>query len=373
VIDGQAVSEFDRNVVCIGGLPFDVVGMPAAVDRIYSVVAARKSFFLSTPNLNFLMTAMQDASFRDSVIHSELSVVDGMPLVWMARLLGFPITERVAGASLFNTLWHGGASAKDKPTISVYFFGGPPGVAELAGRMIDSSTGNMRCAGYFCPGFGSIEEMSSPAIIDAINASGADFLVVSLGAKKGQAWIELNRDRITVPVLSHLGAVVNFVAGTVNRAPVFWQNNGLEWLWRIKEERSLLTRYLGDGLGMLRFLFQRVIPYAIWLRTAYRLKACDGTVRLVQEGDVVRFELSGDLGCTGMAQWREQLKSMNPCSRVVLDFKQVGSLPPEFFSLLLLLKKKLDAVGVGLSFVGISSSIHRHFYWNGLDFLVKDN
>jgi len=373
VIDGQAVSEFDRNTVCIGGLPFDVVDMPAAVERIYSAVAARRSFFLSTPNLNFLMTAMKDASFRDSVIHSELSVVDGMPLVWMARLLGFPISERVAGASLFNALWHGGMPTKDKPIISVYFFGGPPGVAELAGRMIDTSAGRMRCAGYFCPGFGSIEEMSSTAIIEAINASGADFLVVSLGAKKGQAWIEHNRGWITVPVLSHLGAVVNFVAGTVNRAPVFWQKNGLEWLWRIKEERSLLKRYVGDGLGMLRFLFQRVIPYAIWLRTAYRHKARNGEVRLIQEADALRFELAGDIGSTGMAQWREQLKSMNPGSRVILDFKQVDSLPPEFFSLLLLLRKKLDAAGADLSLVGISSPIRRHFYWNGLDFLMEDN
>ncbi|MCD8512378.1 MAG: WecB/TagA/CpsF family glycosyltransferase, partial [Nitrincola sp.] len=102
------------------------------------------------------------------------------------------------------------------------------------------------------PGRGDVASMSTPEIIEKINLSQADFLVVSLGAKKGQAWILHNLDKIQVPVVSHLGAVVNFVAGTVKRAPKVWQKLGLEWLWRIVEEPYLWKRYASDGFAALK-------------------------------------------------------------------------------------------------------------------------
>jgi N-acetylglucosaminyldiphosphoundecaprenol N-acetyl-beta-D-mannosaminyltransferase len=89
--------------------------------------------------------------------------------------------------------------------------------------------------------------------------------VVSVGAQKGQAWIERNRARISVPVISYLGAVMNFVAGTVNRAPVWMQKIGLEWLWRIKEDPKLWRRYFWDGLSLLTLLVRRVLPYTWYM------------------------------------------------------------------------------------------------------------
>lgn len=365
------MDDFDRSIVCVLGLPFDVVGMEEAACRILDALSNRSPLFLSTPNLNFLISSLNDLKFKSSVIHSDMSVVDGMPLVWISRLLGFPIVERVAGSSLFEFLQRKEGVNK-KNSISVYFFGGPPGVAALAAEKINQLAGNMRCVGYCCPGFGSVEEMSTAATIDEINASGADFLVVALGAKKGQAWIEHNRARLDVPVLSHLGAVVNFVAGTVNRAPLFWQKNGLEWLWRIKEEPALIKRYWQDGLGMLRLLVGRIVPYAIWLRTGFRSGEHTGVLEPVPEAGQTRFLLKGKIGREAVEQWRNQLRMIGSGEGVILDFSQAHSLPPEFFGLLLLLKKKLDAAGTQLSLTGISPSIRRHFYWNGLEYLVGE-
>lgn len=249
--------DFSREVHCLLGLPFDAVDMSGAVQRIRAAASNRFPCFLSTPNLNFLIAAQSDVGFRSSVVNSDLSIADGMPLIWIAHLLGIPIRERVAGSALFDIL----RNDSGKP-LSVYFFGGPEGAAETACRRLNMEGRGLTCAGFESPGFGSIDEMSAEATIQRINASNADFLVVSLGAKKGQAWIERNRHRITVPVISHLGAVVNFVAGTVKRAPVWMQNLGLEWLWRIKEDPALWRRYFWDGLALLRLLAGRVLPYA---------------------------------------------------------------------------------------------------------------
>ena len=251
------VDKFRREVYCILGLPFDAVDMAGAVQRVRDAAAQRTAYFISTPNLNFLIGCRTDSQFRDSVINSDLSIADGMPLVWIARLLGIPIRERVAGSGLFEQLREGTSTQ-----LLVYFFGGMEGVAEAACRRLNAEPSGLGCAGFESPGFGSVEQMSRDESIAKINASGADLLVVSLGAKKGQAWIEHNRARISVPVISHLGAVLSFTAGTVNRAPAWMQNIGLEWLWRIKEEPGLWRRYFSDGLVFLRLLITRVVPYA---------------------------------------------------------------------------------------------------------------
>ena len=254
--------DFDRHVVSILGLPFDAIGVAQAVQRIRDDAFAGRRCVVSTPNLNFAIAARTDAAFRDTVLRSDLSLVDGMPLVWIARLLGLPIRERVSGADVFEAL-----QAHAGPPLGVYLFGGLPGVAERACERINQRGGGMRCVGFETPGFGSIESMSEAAMIGRINDSGAHFVVLSLGAKKGQAWIEHNAPRLTAPVLSHLGAVLNFAAGSLQRAPAWMQSCGLEWLWRIKEEPGLWRRYGSDGLRAAQLLPTRVLPDALASRS----------------------------------------------------------------------------------------------------------
>jgi N-acetylglucosaminyldiphosphoundecaprenol N-acetyl-beta-D-mannosaminyltransferase len=250
--------DFTRDVCCLLGVPIDTDDLASAERRIRAAAASRSPCFFSTPNVNWLVACQSDAEFRDSVANSHLSVADGMPLVWLARLAGIPIRERVAGAALFEAL-------RQRPgaPLSVYFFGGPDGVAEQAARKLTLEGGGLTCVGYESPGFCSIEEMSTGQILARINASKADFLVVSLGARKGQAWIEHNRSRLNVPVISHLGAVLHFVAGTVHRAPAWMQRIGLEWVWRIMGEPHLWRRYVEDGAALFPLVLTRLLPY-VW-------------------------------------------------------------------------------------------------------------
>lgn len=241
----------------------DALSMSQAVLRVRDAAFLGQSCFISTPNLNFVVAARTDSEFRDSVLHSDLSLADGMPLVWVARLLGIPITERVSGAGLFEALMkHPGEP------VAVYFFGGPDGAAEAACRRVNAQEGGLRCVGFDSPGFVTVEAMSTAEHIDRINRSGARFVIVSLGAKKGQRWIELNRHRLEAPVICHLGAVVNFAAGTVSRAPSLVQRLGAEWLWRIAQEPMLWRRYWADGTAFLNMVFREVFP--LWLHTRGR-------------------------------------------------------------------------------------------------------
>ena len=256
----QAVSSvhFDRDVYCVMGVPVDAITMQAAVERVRHAAFSGTRCFVSTPNLNFVMAAKGDPEFRNSVLHSNLSLADGMPLVWVARILGLPIRERVSGAGLFESLLeHSG------PPVTVYFFGGPDGAAEAAAERVNKASGGLHCVGFESPGFGSLDELSDNERIERINRSGAQFVIVSLGAKKGQAWIERNRARLHAPVISHLGAVLNFAAGQIRRAPEWVQVLGAEWLWRIREEPGLWRRYWDDGRGLIVELIRRVIPMLV--------------------------------------------------------------------------------------------------------------
>jgi N-acetylglucosaminyldiphosphoundecaprenol N-acetyl-beta-D-mannosaminyltransferase len=253
-------------------------------------IAARskKPLVFATPNANFLALAEQSAAFRENILRTGLSLADGMPIVWIGRLLGIPINERVSGSSLIERYLAGGS-----PELRVFFFGGEDGAAEAASARVAAQGGPLKSVGWHNPGFGSIEAMSSAEIIARINASGADVLVVSLGAEKGHAWIERNRNALNVPVISHLGATVNFLAGTVQRAPRGVQRIGLEWLWRIWQEPRLAKRYAGDAAHLLREVFTAVLPLAArGVFRALRRHKPELTVELLSEALIVRGELT---------------------------------------------------------------------------------
>jgi N-acetylglucosaminyldiphosphoundecaprenol N-acetyl-beta-D-mannosaminyltransferase len=310
---------------------------------------------MSTPNVNFVVNSRTDDAFRRSVLHSDLSVADGMPLVWLARLIGIPLRERVAGASLFEALRGGGG----RP-LKVYLFGGPDGVAEAAARRLALEAKGLVCVGYESPGFGAVEEMSGEETIGRINASNADLLVVSLGARKGQAWIERNRSRLNVPVVSHLGAVVDFAAGTLRRAPPWMQRAGLEWLWRIKEQPSLWRRYLGDGLALAILLLTRVLPYVLYVRSRRADAPAEASLEAGDRKHVYVIVLRGAWTRANIAALRRAFSQAAQCGKDIrLDMTAVSDVDSAFVGLVMLLLAHQQQHGRRLAIVAVPRAVRR--------------
>ena len=346
--------DFCRPLACVLGLPFDAIDLEQAVQRIRAAAFAGRRCFVSTPNLNFAMTARVDAAFRGAVLRSDLNLADGMPLVWTARLLGLPLTQRVAGADVFEAL-----RAHAGPPITIFLFGGPQGVAERACGAINQGGSGMRCVGFDDAGFGTVESMSGDDRIDRINRSGAQFVIASLSAGKGQAWLERNAGRLTAPVLSHLGAVLNFAAGSVQRAPRWMIASGLEWLWRVKEEPSLWRRYWHDGAGALGLLMTSVMPEAI---AAWQARGRDTPAAAPARLEVSHSPRSHVIRLSG--DWRsdggvEALRSaLTKCAAgrgapLQVDLAGVTGLGNASIALLLVARGWFDAHG-GLGVVGAS-------------------
>jgi len=361
---------FDREVYCLLGLPFDVVDMDGAVRRVRDAATRRTPFFVSTPNLNFVVGSRTDRALRDSVICSDFSVADGMPLIWVARLLRVPIHTRVAGSSMFEQL-RNGISRR----LRIYFFGGMEGVAATASARLNAELSGLVCAGFEFPGFGSVEEMSSDESIARINTSGADCLFVSLGAKKGQAWIERNRARISVPVISHLGAVLNLTAGTVNRAPLWMQTAGLEWLWRIKEEPALWRRYFFDGLVLLQMLITRVLPLA-WHLREYEPSSQEILSSTIEQHDEIQetvIRLRGPWVRKNLEPLRDCFSSAVRTGRHLrIELADVPYVDSSFLGLVLLLYGTQKASSLSLSIGLVGARVRRIIQYSCCDFLLQD-
>ena len=355
--------DFDRNVCCVMGLPVDVATIDTAIAAIDAAITSRTRLSFVTPNVNWLVRACNDPVARGEILAADLSLADGAPLAKMARSLGVPISGRVAGSDLFEALRRRPAFSSRK--IKVFFFGGRDGAAEAAARALEEDDSAMSSAGWLNPGFGSVEEMSSPEIIEQINAAAPDFIVVALGAAKGQAWIDHNSDRLEAPVIAHLGAVVDFTAGGISRAPAWVGDAGLEWAWRIKEEPSLWKRYASDACALASLTVKRFLPTFSKLRQI--TSRGEGKISAFLNRDEVRVVLSGDIEASELAPVRQIFREASAVKKnVVLECDDLGRVDMSFLGLVLMLEKELGRTGKFILLSGASKAHKALFTANGM-------
>lgn len=296
---------FARDVWAVMGMPLDNVDLDEAAALVERAVVTRERLSFVTPNVNWLVRALKEPKAMQQIVNADLSLADGAPVVWLARKLGMPLKERVAGSDLFERLRRD--TRADAPPIRVFFFGGRDGAAEAACKVLADEGGRMVPAGWHNPGFGTVADMTTPEVQAKINAAKPDFVLVALGAAKGQDWIEANLDALDAPVIAHLGAVVDFVAGTIKRAPTFVSRIGLEWMWRIVAEPSLWKRYWSDGKALLSLTRGR-------MGVLKRAAKTDGTANLSAEilpedAGGVRIVLRGDAVAGTRGVLRDTLKT----------------------------------------------------------------
>jgi N-acetylglucosaminyldiphosphoundecaprenol N-acetyl-beta-D-mannosaminyltransferase len=363
-----AQDELLREVYCILGMPLDVVDMPKVLRRIQLAAASSIRLFLSTPNLNYLTHSQSDRNFRDTLLLSDLSPADGMSIVWLGRLLGVPIKQRVSGSDIFSALKN--LRHQERP-LKLFLFGGNEGVASAVASSLNDAHRGVECVGWRFPGFHSVEELSRDTIIDEINESGADFLVVCLGSMKGQLWLKRNYGRLRVPIRAHLGAALNFEAGTVRRAPLPIQKVGLEWLWRITKEPYLWKRYSHDGRVLLRLIFSKVLPlmyYRVLTSSLQHTKldavdhSCDSHVKVSVVGAATAANVQKFI-----LLLRKALLTRKP---IIIDLSKVSTIDSRFLGLFLILRKMTSYNQIGLTLTGSSPQLRKLFNLNGVEFLL---
>ena len=356
--------DFDRDVWCVLGAPIDMADIPAAVTTIEAAVRDGERLSFVTPNVNWLVRMLDDAESRRQIIDADLSLADGAPIVAAAKMIGAPIRSRAAGSDLFEALRQRSAIGRK---LKVFFFGGRDGSAQASYDAVNADRGGMEAVGWLNPGFGSVEDMSSEQIIDEINAAEPDFIVVALGAAKGQAWIDRNLYRLNAATIAHLGAVVDFTAGAVERAPSWVAKAGLEWLWRIKSDPALWKRYATDGISLLKVMATRgrlFLGAKIDQTISMDAKA---TVSRTVNGS--RIRLSGDLLNSGLKEVRAAFREAAKAGAdVELDLTDAMQIDHAFLGLVLMLEKHVSRADGQIVIVNASKEASRLFSANQMPY-----
>ncbi len=239
------------------GVPLDQLNTAQALEIVSEMIASRNPHLLATANVDFLAQVQSDETLRRILVDADLILCDGTPLVWMSRWLGDPLPERLAGSDLVPLLL-------DLAQVNghrVFFLGGRDEVIAIAEGRIRERWPDLQIAGMYSPPFAPMDQMDHAGICRRIRESNADMLFVSFGCPKQEKWLAMNFRDAGVPVAMGVGATIDFLAGTVKRAPVWMRKTGLEWVFRVVQEpRRLAHRYWTDiwvvGPGLLRQLLK---------------------------------------------------------------------------------------------------------------------
>jgi N-acetylglucosaminyldiphosphoundecaprenol N-acetyl-beta-D-mannosaminyltransferase len=244
-------------------LHFSALTLQQATAQIIVAAKAKVKGLVVTPNVDHIVMMQNDKEMKKIYQHSLYVFADGMPLVWMSRLIsgrskGLP--ERVTGADLLPQV----CAMASQSELGIYFLGGNPGVADEAAQNLSKVYPGLKIVGVYSPPFGfEMDSTETRNIVDDINRQGTDILFVGVGAPKQEKWAWQHLDSLKVGPIICIGAAFDFAAGKVKRAPSFVQAIGCEWLWRLlKEPRRMWKRYIIRD--------SQFIPMAV--REVFRLK-----------------------------------------------------------------------------------------------------
>ena len=226
----------DFKVVKILGVRVDKVTKAEALEEFRRLLDGDRCELIVTPNAEIVEKASKTPQLR-RIINEEAALVtpDGVGLIYASKLKGDPIEEKVAGIDFA----HSAIELCAQLGKSVYLLGSKPGVAEAAASNLEKEIPGLKIAGYRDGYFKDEEEA---AVVEEINASGADFLCVALGSPKQEYFVIRHRDSLKVKAAAGLGGSLDIWSGQLNRAPAFYIDHGLEWLYRMIQEPKRLKR-----------------------------------------------------------------------------------------------------------------------------------
>lgn len=219
------------------GCPMDAATMDETVAAISTRIMARQFTQHVAVNVAKLVHMQNDAELARSVRFCDMISIDGMGVVWAARLLGHAVPERVAGVDLFDKLLVEAARLE----LPVYLLGATDEVVARVATICTSRYPGLRVAGYHHGYFGNDHE----PVVEGIRESGARLLFVAITSPTKENFINRWKASLGVDFVMGVGGTFDVVAGKVSRAPRWMQSAGLEWLFRVLQEpRRMWRRYL---------------------------------------------------------------------------------------------------------------------------------
>ena len=228
------------------------VNMEETIDAIEKMISDRKKSYIVPINVDVVMQIENDPKLKEIVDKADLVLVDGQPLVWIARWHKKPVKAKISGSDLIPEL----CKVAAKRGYSIFIIGGADGVAEIAKTNLEKQFIGIQIVGTYAPPFGFEKDDNELEKINLmINQKKPDILIACLGCPKQEKWIYDNYQKYNANVSICAGATVDFLAGNVKRAPKWMSNHGSEWLFRVTQDpKRLIKRYFIDDVKIISLI-----------------------------------------------------------------------------------------------------------------------
>ena len=226
------------------------ISLSKAVAEIISMVKNDIHGYVVPINVDVVLKSENDPLLKRAIDESDICLLDGMPLVWISKIHGTPVKEKVSGSDLVPALLRQAA----KSGMSVFILGGKEGIPEMAMKNIMLANPGIVNAGCYSPPFGFENyEEELDKINKMISDAHPDILLACFGCPKQELWVYGNRNKCRAKVIVCAGATVDFLAGNVKRCPRWMSEHGLEWFYRFtKEPKRLFRRYFIEGPKIIK-------------------------------------------------------------------------------------------------------------------------
>jgi len=203
---------------------------------------------LFTPNIDHLCKLQKDKEFYDCYSKAEWVICDSRVLYLCSKLLKTSLPEAIPGSSFFTHFYE---YHKEDQDCKIFLLGARSGVADIAKQKINEKVGRRIVVGAHSPSFGfenSSEEIAD--IVRIVNDSGANVVLVGVGAPKQEKFIIKYKDQMPgVDLWMALGATIDFEAGNIKRAPKWMREVCMEWFYRLlMEPKRMFKRYIVDDM-----------------------------------------------------------------------------------------------------------------------------
>ncbi len=223
--------------------------MYEAIEQINSLIIKRGNAYIVTPNLDHIVTLEIDQEFAEIYKNADLILADGKPLIWISKLTGSPIKEKISGSDLFPRICEMAA----RKGYRIFILGAAEGIAAKAAENLKGKNPGLKIAGVYSPPIGFEQDTKElHKIAGIIKTAEPDILAVSLGSPKGEKFIYRHLREYNIPLCISIGAAIDFEAGNVKRAPSWMSDMGFEWLFRITQDpKRLARRYWNDAVKIV--------------------------------------------------------------------------------------------------------------------------
>jgi N-acetylglucosaminyldiphosphoundecaprenol N-acetyl-beta-D-mannosaminyltransferase len=219
------------------GVRIDEVNYQEALEVAENLVEKNGRHYIVTPNPEIISLAQKDLDFKEILNNADLSIADGIGLIWASWISGKRLRARVTGTDFLE----GFAALAAEHGFNLFLLGSSDGVAAKAAQAFKARYPNLRIAGSY--GGNSNPEFDKKTR-SAIKDKKIDILAVAYGAPKQEKWIARNLPYLNVKLAIGVGGALDYISGEKTRAPGWAQRLGFEWAFRLLKEPARFKRQL---------------------------------------------------------------------------------------------------------------------------------